>query len=528
MASIELDVLPSGSRSDLTDYSVQEDATTIDVSTFDGAWGQVTFGVDDFLNSYKLMDNVATLSDGSRGKFQSVIRAMSGSDGRITLTGDSITSLFNAWVAAVPYNGTLGGYITYLCGLVTFPNPITVDASVTSRSVVAPGFVGNLWDRIKMFLAAQGVEMSLVFDTLVVRPLRTITAFSGRTTTESYDINNQTTAETVEITYYNHVWGAQKEAYPVPLADAPQPFIVNSGETITQLIQLEGSLLAINQPVMQNYVNNASYAGTNGVYAVSGNDGLPITTTQWAAQGGSLSVRITEDPSIVEVTIHGAVNTTLAPFRIAMTAGSSSYYNALHITGTGTLWNKKILTLSTGAPPSATGETVGITVDNPYINTLDQAYTRGLIVAATYAGPTYTISGSAFSLNRPDTDNSVISSTFQDFDVAMSGKTFAQFDTLWSGQTFAQFDTYWVGLAQTRFSNQLFGQGVGARLVRNDAVFRITSTTTTPSSVDYAARLDTTFDDFDNGMLSQTFAQFDLAHAGDTMSDFAIIPLRRG
>lgn len=527
-AAVELDALPRGQKANISSYSVQEDATTNDVSNFEGGAGQVTFTVSDFKDSHTMLGDVVTLTDGSRGRFQSVVRGLSGTDGDLTITGDSAISRLNMWTTSRPFQGTLGVYIAALFNLAGSAPGVAgyrVDPSISDREIVAPGFVGNLWDHMKMFLSSQQVELAQVYNYLVVRPLRTIDAFRERTITESYSLDNQTTAQKVEITYYNHKWGGLQEVYPVPGEDA-QPLVVNANQAIVQDFRINGSLLAVSQPDVQAYVNNASYAGTFGVYAVAGNDGLPITPAQWTSRGGKLSVAITEDPSVIRVTVAGADIPNLSPFRIAMTAGTSSYYNSLRITGVGTTWDKKVLTLTTGAPLSATGETVGVTVDNPYIDSLAQAYTTGLVVAGAYSGPAYTVTGSTYSLNRPNADDSVISSTFADYNAANPGQTFSAFNTEWSGSSFQIFNDHWTSQAQNRFSNQLFGQGVGARLRKGDAYFRIDSTTTGPSSVDYSAKLDTTFGDFATALSGKTFENFNAIHAGKTFGDFAPVPLR--
>lgn len=528
MPAVELDLLPPGHKSNISTYSVQEDATTLDASTFEGGAGQVTFEVQDFKDSHESLGRVVNLSDGSRGKFQAIVQAVSGVDGSLTLTGDSVISRLNMWTSVPPFQGTLEAYVITLVGRAGWPPGLAgyrVDPSIANRPVVAPGFVGNLWDHLKMFLVSQQVEMAQVYNHIVVRPPRTIEAYRERTISESYSLDNQSTAQQVEITYYNHRWGGLLEFYPTTTEDA-QPLVVDANQTLVQDFRVEGSLLSVNQPTVQAFVNNTSYEGTPGVYSVAGNDGLPVTPAQWVAKGGGLSVEIAEDPSVIRVTVTGADIPNLAPFRIAMTAGTGSYYNSLHITGTGTTWNKQVLTLTTGAPLSATGESVGVTVDNPYIDTLAQAYTTGLIVAGAFSGPRFEVNGSTKSLNRPDEDNAVISSTFADYNAARPGQTFAAFNAEWDGSTFESFNNYWVEQAQDRFSNQLFGQGVGARLRRGDAYFRIANTTTDPSTVAYTARLDTIIGDFNTALAGKTFNDFNNIHAWKTFGEFAPVPLR--
>jgi hypothetical protein len=104
----------------------------------------------------------------------------------------------------------------------------------------------------------------------------------------------------------------------------------------------------------------------------------------------------------LDITIVGAKDPTkkLSPFRIAMSSGSGGDYNSLHITGTGVTWDKKMITLRTGVTNMTSSTDVGVTVDNPFISTLGQAYSLGAKTAQAYAGINYTRTGSAYDLNR--------------------------------------------------------------------------------------------------------------------------------
>lgn len=489
--------VPGLSTTNISSFSVQEDATPIEPSSSAGGVGQISVGLDDFADAQQLIGQVI-LADGTRGKTSGNIRTLSSSDGKLTVTADSVLGKFNTDRTVQPYVGTLGGAIQFYSDLVDIQNDIVTDSTITSRPVTYAGFKGNVWVAIKQILAKEQVEMALVFDRVYVRPLRKLTINQNRKTSDGWAIDNNNAARTVEVYYYNNDYGTQREVYPRKGEAAPI-YSVGAGETLVFTEQLNASMISVNQPVVQDFVNNTTFSGTNGVYAVSGNDGLPITAAQWTAQGGSVKVRMTDDPSIIEITVTGARSTLPAPFRIAMTSGSSNYYNSLHITGTAVTWDKQMVTLRTGVPDADTSTLVGVTVDNPFISTYEQALNLGTKTAAAYAGLNYTVSGSAHDINRAGEGRELIQATIGDFNVAyVPGTTIAAFNAVWAGDTIADFNDFWGDQVDLLWENQLFGNAPGARVLDDDANFRVTSATTTETIVQYSAALDTLVGDFND------------------------------
>lgn len=510
----------------ITNFSVQEDATPIDPSSSFGGVGQITFDTLEDEDSRRLIGDL-TLVDGSRGKTSGSVKSISGNDGSLSIVADSILGLFNVDRTVPPYHGTLSGAINYYCDFVGIPNGVTVDSEIASRAVVYPGWKGNVWVGIKQILAKEQVEMALVFDRIHVRPLRRLVAHLDRSTTESFSIEGSNAARSIDISYYNHEYGTQKEVYPPTLDDATI-FQVDAGETIVFQEQLNASLFSVNQPVVQDWVDDDRYDGTNGVYSVVGNDGLPITAAQWLAQGGSVSVAITDDPSIIEVTVRGANMPDYAPYRIAMSSGSGNYYNSLHITGEAIVMSEETVNIKTGVTNVSSSDEVGVVVKNPFIRTREEAYSLGMIVAGAYAGLNYTVSGTALDLNRGEGSRDVIQATIADFNLAVdSGTTIATFNAEWSGQDIAAFNVYWQEQVDALFGNQLFGNAIGARVLGDKANFRITTATTKPDVIDYTASLDTLIDDFNNKWPTGAIADFNAVFAGYTCKDFSIEPLRR-
>jgi hypothetical protein len=188
-------------------------------------------------------------------------------------------------------------------------------------------------------------------------------------------------------------------------------------------------------------------------------------------------------------------------------------------------FDKKLITVPTGAPLSKTATVVGVTIDNPFISTLEDAYSAAMLAAGRYASPQQTLSVSATVINRAGEPGSIVYPTFANFDSAQVGKTFSQFDTSVGSMTFAQFTEQQFALVADSFANQAFGNVAGARVKFRDSWYRIRNATVTPETINFNAERDTIFDDFTTAWTGKTFAQFNSRWSGKTFEDFGVISL---
>lgn len=510
----------------IKNFSVQEDATPIEPSSSFGGVGQISFGINESHDTPLMLGEI-TLVDGSRGKTSGSITSLSSSNGDVSVNADSIIGLFNTERTVNPFVGTLSAAMQYYCNVVGIQNILVVDETIASRSVIYPGFVGNVWVHIKEILVKEQIEMALVFDKVQVRPLRMLTATLDRSVSEGWNLDNSNASKAIEIYYYNHSYGTQREIYPLS-TEEPVIYSVGAGETQTYTVRLNASVVSVNQPSVQDFVGNRSYAGTNGVYAITGSDNLPVTAAQWTAQGGKLVVNRTDDPSVIEIVLTGASMPEYAPYRVAVSSGAGNNYNSLHITATAVAWDKKLITIPTGATNVTTSNEIGATIDNPFISTPSQAYSLGIKAAQAHAGLTYTVSGTALDINRSGEGQDLVQATIEDFnDYVPLETTIAEFNSDWLGQTIAQFNEFWQDRVDDLFPNQLFGNAPGARVLKDEANFRVTSVTTTEESVQFNASLDTLISDFNELWDGATIEDFNLSFVGYTCKDFSIVPLRR-
>jgi hypothetical protein len=516
-----------GVSRNIEDYSVSEDSSPIDPSDQTGGVGQFTLNVGDEDFKRSLILKTVELSDGSQGTTTGIASGSATTDGAPVLTVDSRLNVLTAIRTAQPFNGTLGAAFTYYVGLVGITSGLVVDSTITSRAVVFQGWTGVVWDELRQMCSALGVEISLVSDNVVLRPIRGRIAQNYRDSSHGETIDTSSLSQSIEIYYYNSTHQVNALAYPDGgwNTDVPVQSGIAAGSTTLVPITFSASLSSIQQPTCVDFVDQ--FYSASSVYTVTGGDNLPVTAAEWIAEGGSVTVELNDDTVSATVTIIASPNTENGPYTIAMTAGASSNYSSLRLVGTGTFSNKQMLTLSSSVDPLTVSTVIGSAIDNPYINTIDDAYHAGLWALKSWGSPRYTINISSTGINRIGDTGSYAYPTIAQFDAAMAGMTVAQFNTLWSGKTIQQFNDYWNATVSGAFANQAFGNVAGARVRFGDAMFRIRSAGIGPAGLTYTAQEDTTVADFDAVWAGATVAQFNAEWSTSRWIDFALAPLRR-
>lgn len=526
----------AGAEANITEYSVTEDSTPVEASDSSGGTGQITFGaIDDpsRFGSILLLNDTVRLTDGDRGQTEGTINSLTSNDRVMGVTADSRLGRLVVDKKADPVNDTFSNVITYYLSLGGITDNIAIDTSLSSIPIVAQGWSGDLWTKIKELLVTVGAEISLVRGNVIIRPIRERRAMEINNVSESWTVANIDLAKDVEINYYNSEWKDDALVYPAGgWNEDVSIYTVDAGQTVEVNIPVDVSIVSIIQPTVQAFVSRTD--DTASVYSVAGNDGLPIQPDQWTGNGGSLSVAIGEDGKSLDVTIVGASGTAAryAPFRIAVSSGPSDYYSSLRVIGDGVHFKQQTLTVPTAVDDASTSRDVGVTVDNIFVKDINQAWDVSLGVISKWSAPNRMINIVKADINRPgETQQSFDYATFEDFDdyaVAEGLTTFSLFDAEWAGETFGDFDEYWYSLVADQFEFQIFGNANGARVQYRRAMYRIRSTTITPDGVSYAAEADTTFGDFDasaNMTPGMTFGDFDASYNGLTFNDFSLIPL---
>lgn len=491
-------------------YSYSEDVTSLEPSEITGGTGQVSFvapGVyydkvgNTHPNSLLLVNNTMTLKDDLAGSVEFQVKQVSSSEGFVSVLGDTLQARLNVERTAEPHGGATANLLTaiqYYCSLVSiFPS---IDGELETELQGIPvnfiGWKGNVWEHLKMLCAAVslseteniGLEMYINVNELVFRKAKLINAdYENAIESQAININAFDAAEEVKIYNYNtsyktngiiqdtsqtvEVLGFNPNI--VSIADSMQ---VDAGETITKRFNVNASLESVNQPVCVSTISPYPYTGTTGQYVIVGSDNLPISPTQWVALGGSVVVGLTENPGEIEITITAPATPAIihssgdgdgiAPYKIGIEEADGEEYPAFYITGTGVFFDKREVTLKTGASAEFTSKVEAPQIDNPFITKPSDLAIRGIAAAQKICGPSIQLSETvakelAFGAT-PGKMRSVDSNRYRINAVqyspdavtltATAGATFSEFDLIWTGKTFANFKA--VALDPVTYPNE--------------------------------------------------------------------------
>lgn len=452
------------------DYQVQESATSLNPGD-----SSTQFGRLDYTRPKEtFLDDVTTLLDSRYGTYPARVSSVTKSEGLYSVTADDAFSGLNKWLTVKPYAGTLAGYLTRLKNTANLSYPFTTSVS---RNVVCPGFRGNVWAEFNKFLSAQDLEAAQVDGGLVVRLPRQSTASLDNEITSSLSADDQSTSQYVTVPYFqmrSNTIQSQIAVFPNRRSVEDMqfaPITVEPGETVVQQITLQASLSSVNQPEVMDYVAASTTGeGTNGMYCVVDSEGKPIPAAAWTNGGGRLRVRLTDDPSIIEVIVTASRITDFGSYRIAAGVGSTSdsHYNSLRVTGTGLRWDEDSVTMHTGAPNNTEGEDSTTTVDNRFILTRAAAWTAAIKASSALCGGVPSLSGSF--VPEP---------------------------------------------------GEKFGTLAGSRIRRDGNYFRISETTFTPSNVQFNSKSDVLVSDFNSFYGTMvTVGGFNALFQGMTVGDF--------
>lgn len=338
--------------------------------------------------------------------------SMSNSGDMVSVSGTSRLGSLNVFsIQAQPFSGTLGDAFAYYLSLGGIDLWYDVDPEVADRPVNYIGWNGELWYYLKMMTSAQQCDISLVDGVITLRPSRTTEIVPDYTTQRSNSFGGGTLAQSVEAYYYQTNEIVDGLAYPAGgWTPETEVLNVNSGETTEYTIDLGASLSSFQEPVMVTSV--APDYDTSSVYTIVADDGLPVDPQAWADFGGSVTFALNPDTVSMTVTLVGAVDFPTdtgefsKSFSVALASDTSgNRYSTLRIVGTGVAYTATKKTFRTGISATQTTTEVGVTIDNPFVTTLEGAYTAGVQAAKSFTGLTPTLSGTVIRVKTPDSDD---------------------------------------------------------------------------------------------------------------------------
>lgn len=478
----------------LANYSYSEEVTPLEPSSSSGGISQVTVTGNTDDSTPLAINNLMQLTDSNYGSVQFSVKNVSISGDSATLTGDTIMSRLNVNKVAGPHGGGGASLLTailYYCSLAGV-TPVILDEGFGNEldaiDVNFLGWNGNVWEHLKKLCSGVsasttdniGIEMYIDNNELVLRKAKTSEISFKKVSSESFTVDSFDAAKEVSVYKYSTEYGVnqvirQQEQQTdgvfsvnqnVSITDSLQ---VEAGEVITKRFLVNASLEEVQQPECVSAIFPLPYSGSTGQYVVVGSDDIPVDPEQWLAQGGSLTVALTDNPYEIEITIiappsvmlptaDNPAEATPAPYKIGVEVADDAEYPALYIVGTGVFFEKSVKKFKTGTSDTITSQDAAQTIDNIFITNDRDLNTRGIAAAQTICGPSITLSQTvADSLDFGATPGSVISTKNNKFRIssvsynpsgasinAIPCATLDDFNSTWTGKTFDEFDDIMV------------------------------------------------------------------------------------
>lgn len=517
-----------GKRVQTGSYRVSESSMPLAGGDSSGGIGTIevdAFGLPLTPAAMNLYDGIEFI-DTNRGTTNGTIRAISASRTNAEMykiTADTRLGDFNIEAQVQPYTGTLSGAFTYYCSLANIISGILIDPSIASRPVNFVGWSGNLWNHMKMMATAQNVDLNLISDNIVLRPIRLFNAITDRETSLDVDIDGTQLARKQEVIWYDTKFINRGLIWPAGgWTTETKVLNVNAGEVAETTLDTNSSIFSIEAPVCVAFVDK-NFNG-NSVYTVSGDDGIVIQPAQWANYGGSLVASISEDTQSLVIKITGATGLFQANgdpmrnFRIGISSSTSSSdtYSTLRIVGQHVQTNQSSLIIPTGIPDWRTGQEFAPTIDNPFLNNLSDAYSAGVRGARRYAGRNMSISADVVAINRRGQTGTANYPPYSYAQTLWAGKTYGQVKTLNAPRPYSAIQADFYAAVQDSFDNQVFGNAPGARFW--DRVsgrwYRVRDATTEWGSMSVNADDDLTNGDMKSVLAPNNYGQVKARYGG--------------
>ncbi|AXC36280.1 minor tail protein [Microbacterium phage Fork] len=507
-----------GKRVHESSYTVNESSTPLAGGDSSGGVGTIEAQLVNLpMNPVAMnLDEPITLIDTARGVTAGTVREVANSHtpgARYSVTANTRLGEFNIEAQVSPFSGTLEAAFRYYCSLANIDTGILVDSALSSKTVNFPGWYGNLWNHMKMMATAVRADLNLISGNVVLRPVRLFEAIRNREVEVTATASALDLARKQEVIWYRNRYVPRGLIYPSGgYRSDIVPLSVAAGETQEYTLDssrdVQSSIFSLEQPVPKLVVAPNDYSSS--AYTVIGDDNIRIPPQQWLDYGGKVTVRISEDTRAIIVTITGASNLfqsngePMRTFRLGLSADSSnSAYQTLRIVGQHIAIEQNSVILPTGVPDYRTGQEFAPTIDNPFLNDIESAYSAGVRGARRYAGRTLGISGSVSAINRRGQTGTANYPPYSYAQGRYSPMTYGAVLALNSPKTYGRIQQDFYDTVQDSFDNQIYGNAPGARYWDPQSArwYRVRE-----ASVDWSSIEITGDDDLTNGDIQKAYA----------------------
>lgn len=449
-------------------WSIEEQITPNSIAGQNASTGSVGFAAQSTPGSSFIVNDQATFAHEGVGSVTGVIDSATIDNLRTSATQGTMLTRLNADLPDdAPIMGATGSLASMFAAPIhaLLPTATVQYQSATNPTVTFPVWVGNVWDHLNQLAAATGREIAAVGDAIVIRDVGAIVREFPHLDAGArprIQVNTQAAGQSIEIEYQRCQRVIGGLLYDARTDDNRQ-FQVDYMESSTTSVVTTSYPTSLIQPVCVDAINPYDIPPL-GTYCVSAADGLPVPAEQWRTYGGSLSVAVGDTPNVLDVTLTGPrwrIPGAEGPYRIGVTDGATDYA-VLSVNGNGTITDPRDLVLLTGADPRSATKQVATRIENLFISTLGDAYSRGVWASADAAGPTVTLSFTAplssldglgltcgalarfadsiFRINTSRISRGRVAIT------AMQHTTAGDLSAVWAGETAGAHAAHWEGL----------------------------------------------------------------------------------
>lgn len=190
----------------VANWSVSEESTPLDPSDSSGSVGGFTVTFDKRLDPHEVKHwrrRMAYLEDLGQGITVGRIETPSGGTGPTQLTVQSLLTKLAVTRQMMPLNTDLESAISYFMDLCSITSSHwLVDPEIALMEVNLVGFYGDVWTQLKKLCAVANIEITLVSDLIVVRPVRQRIAQTYRDSDIQWAIDDSQAASYVEVNWW--------------------------------------------------------------------------------------------------------------------------------------------------------------------------------------------------------------------------------------------------------------------------------------------------------------------------------------
>lgn len=491
-------------------YEIRESSTPLAANDSSGAVGTIDLVVSHQPECRLLLNKPITFSDTRLGSTLGTMRSVGHKNGVDTISANNRLGDLIIEVQVQPFTGTLEQAFRYYLSLAGMAEGIVVDESIAARPVTFQGWYGNLWLGIKQMALAMDCDVSLISDNVVLRPIRKFLAAGGRSVDRDSIANSDQLALKQEVIWYTNEYRSNYAVYPPNgLWQEENPLSADAGETTERDIPLSASVTSIVQPIMSTPANFDPFDMTESRYCIVGDDNIHVTPAQWAAFGGSVSVSINEDTESLTVKIvapsgmYQINGEPMRTFRLGLSA-DDGVYPALTILGDGVHFTPNSLVLQTNIAPWLTSQEFAPTIDNRFLNNLNDAYRSGTRAVRKYTGRTMSLSGEVTAINRRGETGGATYPPYSFVQGLHDSSTYGDVADQYAGMSYSGVKADLYALVEDDFENQAFGNAAGARVFDRETrrFYRIREATfSNRASINFSAD-----DDLTNGDIQTHFS----------------------